>query len=183
MYSGSIPKSGTWEGVGQTRRKSPTCFGGHFSKGRDTNMEKATGTFAKLAMRDKERARQLLNRRILFVQYTDPSAYPPLEHSSRFLANRGWDVVMLGIRAIGTDKFRFLVHPHIRIKQIGFVRGGWQQKLHYLFFAYWTLYWAWRWKPQWVYASDPLACPGVWLAQKLTNVRVVYHEHDSPDRN
>jgi glycosyltransferase involved in cell wall biosynthesis len=122
-----------------------------------------------------------MNRSILFVQFTDPSVYPPLEHSSRLLANRGWDVVILGTRANGIDNLRFPAHPRIRIKKIGFVPGGWKQKLQYLFFVYWTLYWTWRWKPQWVYASDPLACPGVWLAQKLTNVRVVYHEHDSPD--
>src|SRR5262249_46179680 len=40
--------------------------------------------------------------------------------------------------------------------------------------------WTWRWRPSWIYASDPLACPVVWLIQKLLNVRVAYHEHDSP---
>jgi glycosyltransferase involved in cell wall biosynthesis len=88
---------------------------------------------------------------------------------------------MLATSAIGSNKLRFPPHPRVRVKRIKFIPGGWIQKLQYLFFSCWTLYWTWRWKPHWVYASDSLACPGVWLAQKLTNVRVVYHEHDSPD--
>jgi glycosyltransferase involved in cell wall biosynthesis len=139
------------------------------------------GYFDIIEMLDENHGKQLLSRSILFVQYADPSAYPPLEHSSRLLANRGWNVDFLGTGARGIDNLRFPIHPRIRIKKLRFMTGGWRQKLQYLRFIYFTLYWTWRWKPQWIYASDPPACPGVWLAQKLTNVRVVYHEHDSPD--
>src|SRR5262249_28691104 len=52
--------------------------------------------------------------------------------------------------------------------------------LNYIAFFLRILYWTLRWKPQWIYASDPLAAPAVWLLQKLTKARVVYHEHDSP---
>jgi glycosyltransferase involved in cell wall biosynthesis len=121
------------------------------------------------------------SRRILYVQYTDPAAYPPLEHSSVLLANRGWNVLLLGIGARRNHAFAFAIHPRIRVKSIQFVVGGRQQKLHYFFFFCWTLYWVWRWHPQWIYASDPLVCPVGWWIQKIFRVRVVYHEHDSPD--
>ena len=119
-------------------------------------------------------------RRILFVQYTDPAAYPPLEHSSRLFAERGWDVFMFGTGAAGGLTLQLPSHPHIRVKKIGFVPPGWKQKIQYSFFSFFTLCWTWWWKPSWIYVSDPLACPVGWLVQKLTNIRVVYHEHDSP---
>ena len=31
-------------------------------------------------------------RRIMYVQYVNPGMYPPLEHSSRILADAGWEV-------------------------------------------------------------------------------------------
>ena len=124
---------------------------------------------------------RIMIRRILYVQFTDPAAYPPIEHSSILLAKRGWEVLLLGATRTGEHIFQLPDHDRLHVKTVRLVGAGWRQKLQYVFFCCWTLYWTWRWKPQWVYASDPLACFGVWLAQKLTNVRVVYHEHDSPD--
>ena len=46
-------------------------------------------------------------RRILYIQYTNPAGYPPLEHSSRLLAARGWVVVFLGIGMPATDGIPF----------------------------------------------------------------------------
>jgi glycosyltransferase involved in cell wall biosynthesis len=38
-----------------------------------------------------------------------------------------------------------------------------------------------RFRPQWIYASDPLACPAALLLSRLLpSVRMLYHEHDSP---
>ena len=120
-------------------------------------------------------------RRILYVQFTDPMGYPPIEHSTHLLADRGWDVLLLGTGTFPDQKFQFLPHDRIRVKKIRFVQGGFWQKLLYIYFFFWTLYWTLRWRPKWIYASDPLACPVVWLIQKIVAVRVIYHEHDSPD--
>src|SRR5262249_38499706 len=117
-------------------------------------------------------------RRILYVQYTDPAAYPPVEHSSALLAQRSWEVVLLGISKRGLD---FPAHPRVTVKRVSFVDGGGRQKLQYLLYFFWTLYWSLRWRPQWIYASDSLASPIVWWVRRLTRVKVAYHEHDSPD--
>jgi glycosyltransferase involved in cell wall biosynthesis len=119
-------------------------------------------------------------RRILYVQFTDPAAYPPVEHSSSLLAERGWQVLILGTGTLGELNLQLPLSPHIRVKKLGFVQGGWAQKLQYLVFFCWTLYWTVRWQPQWIYASDPLVCPVVWWVRRFIYVRVVYHEHDSP---
>ncbi len=119
--------------------------------------------------------------RILYVQFTDPVGYPPIEHSTRLLAERGWEVLLLGTGTFPAHNFQFPPHSRIRLKKIGFVQGGFRQKLLYVFYFFWTLYWTLRWKPKWIYASDPFACPIVWIIQKIADVRVIYHEHDSPN--
>ena len=118
---------------------------------------------------------------ILYLQHTNPGNYPPLEHSSRILANEGWKVLFLGTGAGGADDLRFPLHPRIRVRRLRFTPSGWRQKLHYIGFFLWVLFWTFRWRPGWVYASDPLSCPVALLLSFLPGLRVIYHEHDSPN--
>ncbi len=118
--------------------------------------------------------------RVLYVQYTNPAGYPPLEHSSRILANAGWQVSFLGTDGLGTAKLEFPPHDHITVRRMRFCPAGWRQKLHYLQFCLWVLYWTLRWRPNWVYASDLLAAPIALLVSLFPFARVIYHEHDSP---
>jgi len=120
-------------------------------------------------------------RRILYIQYTNPAGYPPLEHSSRILADAGWQVLFLGTRAQGSAALRFPPHPNIRVRYLNFCPAGWRQKLHYLFFCLWVLGWVMIWRPRWIYASDPLICPVALALSFAPWLRVLYHEHDSPD--
>jgi glycosyltransferase involved in cell wall biosynthesis len=122
-----------------------------------------------------------MGRRILYVQFTDPAAYPPVEHSAVVLAKQGWDVLLLGTWTLGNLEVELPAHPRIRVQKLGFVSAGWKQKLNYAAFFLWCVYWTLRWRPQWIYASDPLAAPLAWLLQRLTKVRIAYHEHDSPN--
>lgn len=120
-------------------------------------------------------------RRILYVQYTNPAGYPPLEHSSRILADRGWDVTFLGTGASGkADGFCFPPYPNIGLRLWPFRRPGVLQKIQFLAFCFWVVGEAWRNKARWIYASDALSCPAALLAIRLLGCRVIYHEHDSP---
>src|SRR5438477_11852095 len=98
-------------------------------------------------------------RRILYVQFTNPAAYPPLEHSARVLADAGWDVMFLGTGALGSDRLEFRSHPRIKVKRLRFVPGGWRQKLKYVGFLLRVTGWDLRRRPRWIYASEWLACP------------------------
>jgi glycosyltransferase involved in cell wall biosynthesis len=118
-------------------------------------------------------------KRILYLQFTNPANYPPLEHSSRILAGQGWDVLFLGTAALRASDLQFRSCSQIQVKKMPLATGA-RQKIQYACFFVWALYWTFRWRPRWIYASDPLACPIVWLMQKLFGVRVLYHEHDSP---
>jgi glycosyltransferase involved in cell wall biosynthesis len=119
-------------------------------------------------------------KRILYIQYTNPAGYPPLEHSSRILADAGWQVLFLGTHALGAAALRFPAHRNIRVRYLEFCPAGWRQKLHYLYFCLWVLGWVAIWRPRWVYASDALACPAALALCCVPGLRVLYHEHDSP---
>jgi glycosyltransferase involved in cell wall biosynthesis len=119
-------------------------------------------------------------QRILYVQYTNPAAYPPLEHSSRILADAGWEVLFLGTGAYGANLLRFAPHPNVTVRQLAYCPSGVRQKVHYVWFCLWVVSRTLLWRPRWIYASDPLACPVALLLSYLGGLRVIYHEHDSP---
>jgi glycosyltransferase involved in cell wall biosynthesis len=122
---------------------------------------------------------RLPGRRVLYVQYTNPGAYPPVHHSARILAEAGFDVLLLGTSRAG-DPLRVPDHDHVRVETMRFEPAGWKQKTHYLRFAAWVMASAVRWRPTWVYASDPLSCPVALALSRLVGAKVIYHEHDSP---
>ena len=120
-------------------------------------------------------------RRILYVQYTNPAAYPSLEHSSRILARHGWEILFLGTGDFIGNILRFQPHPNIRTKQLAFCPGGWRQKFHYLWFCLWVIGWTISLRPQWIYASDLLSCPIALFLSRFFALKIIYHEHDSPN--
>jgi len=88
--------------------------------------------------------------------------------------------VFLGTGARGAGNLEFPAHPNIQVKRWRFVEGGALQKIHYILFGLWCLGYALIWRPKLIYASDPLICPIALFIQRITGVKLVYHEHDSP---
>jgi glycosyltransferase involved in cell wall biosynthesis len=121
-----------------------------------------------------------MNRRILYIQFADPAAYPPIQHSSQILAERGWDVLLLGTDAFGVQSLRMAAFPGIRIKNLTLAKSGGRPSIQYVVFFFWCLYLVCTWRPRWIYVSDPLPLPAVWLLRLITKSRIIYHEHDSP---
>jgi glycosyltransferase involved in cell wall biosynthesis len=121
----------------------------------------------------------LRRKRIIYVQYTNPAAYPPLEHSSQILAENDWDVLFLGTGALGADKLRFDESRRIRVRRMRFQPPGVRQKLHYALFNLWCLGWFLRSRPDCVYFSEMQSCP-LGLVAALAGMRTIFHEHDIP---
>jgi glycosyltransferase involved in cell wall biosynthesis len=119
-------------------------------------------------------------KRLLYVQFTNPAAYPPLEHSSRMAADDGWEVVFLGTGAFGAGSLTFRPHPRITEKRLPSLPGDGRQWLRYIYFTAWVLAWVLVWRPRRVYASDFLTCPIALLLTFVPGLKVIYHEHDSP---
>ena len=121
--------------------------------------------------------------KIIYIQYTNPAAYPPLQHSSRILADNGWRVLFLGTGGFGDSNILdFPPHPNIGVRKIPYCPAGWKQKLHYAWFCLWAALKSLWWQPKWIYASDPNTCPAVLLLSYLPGIKIIYHEHDSPGR-
>jgi glycosyltransferase involved in cell wall biosynthesis len=116
---------------------------------------------------------------VLYVQFTDPAAYPPLEHSARILAGQGWDVLALGIRD-PKHPLSFPAHPHIRVKALRRTRGRLAVRAQYAAYVAWVALTAWWWKPACVYASDVTSAWPALVAARWAGARLVYHEHDAP---
>ncbi|WP_017653947.1 glycosyltransferase family protein [Fortiea contorta] len=118
-------------------------------------------------------------QKIIYVQYTNPAGYPPLEHSSHIFAKKGWEVLFMGTDVFGLSALCLPCNSDITVQLMPSCPAGWRQKLHYLQFGFWVLFSTLIWQPQWVYASDLLSCPVAVILSFLPNINVVYHEHDS----
>jgi glycosyltransferase involved in cell wall biosynthesis len=121
-----------------------------------------------------------VTKRILYIQYTNPACYPPLEHGSTILANDGWGVLFLGTEVAGTEALVFPERKGVTVKLLPACGPGLRQKLHYFRYCLLACYHAISFRPQWIYASDPLSAPVALLLKVLMRRKVVYHEHDSP---
>ena len=118
--------------------------------------------------------------RVLYVQYTNPGAYPPLVRGAQLLASAGADVRMLGVRVDGLDVLDVVAHDRIDVRMMPAGATAWQLKAHYARYAAWAAREGARWRPDWIYASDVLAAPIALALAALTGARVLYHEHDAP---
>ncbi|WP_407166043.1 glycosyltransferase [Bradyrhizobium sp. ORS 111] len=117
--------------------------------------------------------------RALFVQATEPAAYPPLIHAASLLAEAGWEVVFLSAPIAGST-LTLPRHRRISAYAISPRPSHVMNKRSYAAYAAKAACLALQLQPDVVYASDVLgAGPGL-LAARLANARLVYHEHDSP---
>ncbi|MFM2178619.1 MAG: hypothetical protein RL015_2717 [Verrucomicrobiota bacterium] len=119
-------------------------------------------------------------KRVLYIQYTNPGGYPPLEHSARMLARHGWLVEFCGLSSSQVVSLEFAQHPRMMVRRMTYMAPGLLQKMHYLKFVIWCLWRVIRWRPDWIYASDALSTPITQLLLSLSRCRILYHEHDSP---
>jgi len=118
--------------------------------------------------------------RILFAQFNDPGAFPPIEHSTRILAERGWQVLVVGASQIANNALRLPQHPLVEVRVLSNQPPGWKQKLHFLGFCLWMCILAFKRKVHWIYASDAMVCPAALILSQFARWKVLYHEHDSP---
>lgn len=118
--------------------------------------------------------------RIVFIQYTNPAGYPPLEHAARSLTREGWEVTFLGGASHGADALRFAPHIPVAVKRLPGFGDGLLQKLNYVLYLLWIIGFCLLRRPRWIYASDTMAALPALVVRALLRCRVVYHEHDAP---
>lgn len=118
----------------------------------------------------------------VYIQFTNPELYPPLEHGSKMLVEYGWECAFYGRCHAMTGT---IVFPELKGRRV-YALPKWSMRLptmvEYLLYAAWVVLNVARQRPDVVYTSDPLAAPLGVLFYRL-GFHVVYHEHDSPDRS
>lgn len=119
------------------------------------------------------------SKRVLFIQFTNPAAYPPLQHAARILLQAGWSIRFIGTEAQNSSAIRFPDVLEQVTRRQSWVGSGWRQKCAYFWFGIRCVLNALVWRPRWVYASDPLSAP-IALALRWLGFKIVYHEHDAP---
>ena len=124
-----------------------------------------------------------LNKKIFYLQYTNPAFYPPLENSSTLFSDKGWEVKFFGVKRMllnNTDP-EPKIYPNIEYIYVQAAMGKLWKKLHYIFFLCRSFYLVLIWRPSVIYCSDTFStCVGYFL-KKVFNMKAIYHEHDSPE--
>ena len=124
---------------------------------------------------------RLLRRRprVLFVQATESGGYPPIINAAGVMSAAGWQVLVLNAPIAGHD----VPFPDcgVVLKNMPARPSHILRKRHYARYLLTTARLAASFRPNIVYASDPLgALPGL-VAAKISQAKLVYHEHDSPN--
>jgi glycosyltransferase involved in cell wall biosynthesis len=118
--------------------------------------------------------------RVLYVQYTNPGAYPPLVRGAQILAESGAEISMLGVHLPELDALNVTETTRIQVRLMPATSDAWRLKAHYARYAAWVTRVGVQWRPDWIYASDVLSAPIALALAALTGAQVVYHEHDAP---
>lgn len=115
---------------------------------------------------------------ILYIQYFDPAAFPPLERSAQQFLDRGWRVHFLGIAPDRSyPKFATLRHPNLSIALRRHRPGSMGDIAAYHLDALRTIA---TLRPDVVYVSqEKVALIGL-IASVLPKTTAVLHEHDMP---
>ena len=118
-------------------------------------------------------------KKIMYIQYSDPTHWPVLMHGAHILAEKKANILMLGAQNIKeeSNRVKFTTHTNIKIKLLGYVSPGLLQKIQYLFFNLWILVYVLIWRPDVVYASEKLVCPIAYIIKKVFGrIRLIYFE-------
>jgi glycosyltransferase involved in cell wall biosynthesis len=123
------------------------------------------------------------SRQALFVQVTEPAAYPPLINASILMADRGWNITFLSAPTVD-DSLVLALHPGIAVERISERPTYVVTKLAYFEYCRRAIGLALRLQPKLVYASDPIgALPGLLASRAGGSDHLIYHEHDTPNQS
>jgi glycosyltransferase involved in cell wall biosynthesis len=120
-----------------------------------------------------------MSPRITLVAFGDPYRLPPTLNAARLLAQRGWQVDLLGARFRGQPPLADSLPAEVATRTDLEIGTGPRQVAAWARFIAAGLRLARRERPSWIYAYDCMAAPvGRWMA-RVSGARLVYHCHDS----
>jgi hypothetical protein len=123
----------------------------------------------------------LTQPKALFLQVTNPGAYPPLMHAGAILAEHGWEVAYLSAPSKSSD---LILPPQAGVREYKILpRDDFTvSPTDYLQYCWAAMSLAIKLRPDVIYVSDSLGTLPGFLTRLISKSLVVYHEHDSPSR-
>lgn len=118
--------------------------------------------------------------RMLYVQYQALGGLPPVLNSASLFLAEGWTVSMLGAEMHGGLPMPPDLSRRIRTICVRANYRGLRQKFAYALFNIRFLIEVAAFRPDCIYASDPMSCLATLLVCCFFRKRVIYHEHDVP---
>ena len=118
-------------------------------------------------------------KEVVYVQYTNPGGYPPLEHSSDVFISRGLRTLFLGVEIKSLNGLDFPGRAGREVRLLPWAEPGLRRKFLYLWFLVWTIAICIKRRPALIYCSDAYSCPIARVLRALGR-NVLYHEHDVP---
>lgn len=122
-------------------------------------------------------------KKILYLQFTNPALYPPVQHSSYILKRNNWSIRSLGIKSSNLANFEGSSSQNISYLNAVSKHKNDSMKLLYFRYFFWCLWNLVSWRPLVVYVSDYYAAPMGYFAATLFRKKTIYHEHDYPALN
>jgi glycosyltransferase involved in cell wall biosynthesis len=121
-----------------------------------------------------------MSKRILYLQITEPGAYPPLIHSSELFSEKSWKVYFLSAPIKGKN---LRVNQGKNIKDIRLKERLTHvvTKWYLIYYVFASIYYVLKLRPSVIYASDPISSIPATFASLFGLIKVIYHEHDSPN--
>src|SRR5262245_378785 len=95
------------------------------------------------------------SRRVLFIQATNPGAYPPLIQASTLMADAGWEVTVLSAPT-ADEQLAMPSHPRVTVRAVRVRPSHVMSNVDYSIYSATAAGLALRLRPDVVYASDPL---------------------------
>lgn len=118
--------------------------------------------------------------RVLFLQVTEAGGYPPIINAAGVMSAAGWQVLVLNAPISGHD-VAFPRDCGIALKHMPVRPSHIVRKRDYARYILAAARIAASFRPDVIYASDPLgAAPGL-VASRISRGKLIYHEHDSPN--
>jgi glycosyltransferase involved in cell wall biosynthesis len=112
----------------------------------------------------------------LFI-VSDPKIYPPTINAANLLSEKGFHVVLYGIK-YPNSKDKAYLNPNIQVKYLGSHQTGLKNLFQYFFILFKLTKDTIIYKYDWIIAYDPFSVLPAFIAAKISGTKWIYHQHD-----
>ena len=120
-----------------------------------------------------------MHAKVLFIQFNNPGAYPPIINITRILNGLGWKCRFVGVKPGSTNELEF---PQELSREVTLINTN-SGLLRHLHFMFWVIYEGVFKRPHVIYVSDESACLAAFCLSFVTKAEIIYHEHDFIEEN